>query len=398
MFFDKEQDFVAKAGDSLINEFNCMTKVLHLIDSGGLYGAEKMLLALVAEQVKLGFQPLILSAGAPGIEEKAIEAEARRLDLPIIPWRMKPGFNLQDSLAIIRWARAEGYELFHSHGYKFNVLIGLWPEKMRKIPLVTTIHGYVKAPIFSKSWVYEALDRLVLRQMRCVVLVAKATSSEIPEGIVASGRSFVVPNGLEVEHLEQVAREPFSGELCDIVKRHQPVLLGVGRLSHEKGFDRLIGAFKMVRDTHPQAGLIIIGEGGHRNNLEQQAVDLGVDEAVYLPGYCAHVPALMARSDLLCMPSRTEGLPITLLEAMAVGVPVCASGVGEIRTVLGDGKGGTISKLGNDRELAADILHSLSKKEQMAEAVAWSRQRVRRAYSARNMATQYAKIYQKALG
>jgi len=75
-------------------------KVLHLIDSGGLYGAEKMLLGLVSEQLKLGLYPLILSAGAPGIEEKALEAEARRLGLPLKLWRMKPGFNLKESLTI----------------------------------------------------------------------------------------------------------------------------------------------------------------------------------------------------------------------------------------------------------------------------------------------------------
>jgi glycosyltransferase involved in cell wall biosynthesis len=373
-------------------------KVLHLIDSGGLYGAEKMLLALVAEQLKLGLQPMILSAGEPGIQEKAIEAEARRLGLPVIPWRMKPGFNLRDSLAIIRWARAEGYQLLHSHGYKFNVLIGLWPESIRKIPLVATVHGYVKAPRFSKSWIYETLDRLVLRQMRCVVLVAEAMTREVPKSIVASGKTAVIANGLEIEHLEQVASEPVSGELCSTVERHQPVLLGVGRLSHEKGFDRLIEAFKTVKGTYAEAGLIVIGEGRYRKRLEQQAADLGLNDSVYLPGYYDNVPALMARSDLLCMPSRTEGLPITLLEAMAVGVPICASDVGEIRAVLGDGRGGTVSDFASAKDLAADILHSLEKKEQMAEAVEWSRQRVRQIYSARNMAQQYLDVYQKALG
>ena len=91
----------------------------------------------------------------------------------------------------------------------------------------------------------------------------------------------------------------------------------------------------MVKGEYPDAGLIIIGEGGCRQSLEKQASDPTLAGSVYLPGYCDTVPALMARSDLLCIPSRTEGLPVVLLEAMVVGVPICASDVGEIRTVLG---------------------------------------------------------------
>lgn len=69
-------------------------KVLHLIDSGGLYGAEKMLLALVKAQLDQGLEPMILSAGEPNIEEKPLEAEAKRLGLPIISWRMTPELTL----------------------------------------------------------------------------------------------------------------------------------------------------------------------------------------------------------------------------------------------------------------------------------------------------------------
>jgi glycosyltransferase involved in cell wall biosynthesis len=373
-------------------------KILHLIDSGGLYGAEKMLLALVAEQLKLGLQPMILSAGAPNVEEKAMETEARRLSLPMISWRMKPGFNPKDSMAIIRWAKAEGYELFHSHGYKFNVLIGLWPEFFRKIPLMATLHGYVKAPRFSKSWVYETLDRLALRQMSCVVLVAEAMKRDIPCSVAKSDFVKVIPNGLDTVRLVQAGSEALGPELESFIGKHNPLLLGVGRFSYEKGFDLLVAAFRPVKAQHPGAGLVVIGEGMQRQQLEQQVQDLGLTESIYMPGYYNNVPALMARSDLLCMPSRTEGLPITLLEAMAVGVPICASDVGEIRTVLGDGRGGTVSDLTSAKDLAADILHSLEKKEQMAEAVEWSRQRVRQIYSARNMAQQYLDVYQKALG
>lgn len=372
-------------------------RILHLIDSGGLYGAEKMLLALVAEQLKIGLQPMILSAGAPGIKEKALEREARRLGLPVTPWRMRPGFNPLNSVAIVRWAKAEKYELFHSHGYKFNVLFGLLPRFLRKIPLVTTLHGYVKAPKYSKSWVYETLDRVALRRMSSVVLVAEAMGKDIPKNILSSDKVTVIANGLDIEGLERAVREPISSDLSSIVERHSPVLMGVGRLSYEKGFDRLIDALKVVRDNYPDAGLIIIGDGNDRERLEEQVTNLGLAGSVYLPGYCTTVPALMARADLLCMPSRTEGLPITLLEAMAVGVPLCVSDVGEVRTVLEDGRGGVISSLGSADVLAEDLLRSLRNKGKLAAAAEWSRGRVRQTYSAWNMAEKYMEVYQRVL-
>ena len=129
-------------------------KVLHLIDSGGLYGAEKMLLSLVKEQLKTGLEPMILSAGELDVIEKPIEAEAKRLGLPVIPWRMKPGLNLKESFKILRWAKKNRYDLLHSHGFKFNVLLGIYPERVRKIPMIATLHGYVYAPRFSKLWFY----------------------------------------------------------------------------------------------------------------------------------------------------------------------------------------------------------------------------------------------------
>ena len=119
-----------------------------------------MLLSLVQEQTRRGMDPMILSAGAPGIEEKALEKEAVRLRIPVTPWRMKPGLNIRESWKILKWAQLNGYQILHSHGFKFNVLLGMIPRLLRKLPMVVTLHGYVHAKRFSKLWVYEVLDRV----------------------------------------------------------------------------------------------------------------------------------------------------------------------------------------------------------------------------------------------
>ena len=148
-------------------------KVLHLIDSGGLYGAEMMLLNLVEEQVKSGQKPLILSAGTPGIKEKAIEVEAKKRGLPVKAVRMKAGINFVKAFQIISFAKNENFDILHSHGYKFNILLGMLPRVFRKIPIVTTIHGYIPEKKYSKLAAYQWLDRVLIKSFDNVIFVNK---------------------------------------------------------------------------------------------------------------------------------------------------------------------------------------------------------------------------------
>jgi|TARA_R110002074_G_scaffold351764_1_gene522985 glycosyltransferase involved in cell wall biosynthesis len=370
-------------------------KVLHLIDSGGLYGAERMLLSLVMGQVHSGLMPMILSAGKPGEGEKPIEAEARRLGLPVKLWRMKPGLNLCGAKAILDWANDQDFQLIHSHGYKFNVLMGLWPESIRKIPLIATLHGYVRAKRFTKAWVYETIDRLILTRLWRVVLVSEAMKRQVPEKIARSSTTLVIPNGMNTSSIrESAAKEP-ADTVSGFLSRFDSIVLGVGRLSAEKGFDRLLEAFAVLRQSHESSGLIIIGEGKQRAVLEKQVSDLGLRNCVLLPGYVDEVPAVMKRSDVLCMPSLTEGLPITLLEAMAVGIPIVACDVGEIDKVLGHGAGGLIVRYEGASQLGGELAAVLDHKGSVDEQVKWARNRVETDYSANAMMESYLAVYRQ---
>lgn len=372
-------------------------KVLHLIDSGGLYGAERMLLTLATEQLAQGLSPMILSAGEPQVGDKPIEIEARRLKIPVTPWRMKPGFNLKGSAEVITWARAEGFQLLHSHGYKFNVLMGLWPERTRKLPLVATLHGYVKGPRFTKSWLYESVDRMVLARMRQVVLVSEAMRQQVPKRIAHSDRTSVVANGLSTQSVRELANQPISEAIETFIAGCDGFILGVGRLSAEKGFDRLIAAFAVLRKQHPRLGLVIVGEGKQRASLEEQAKALGVSEGVLLPGFVQPVPPLMKRTLVLCMPSLTEGLPITLLEAMTLEVPVVACDVGEIANVLGQGKGGRVFHYRDPETLAAELESVISGGAEVSERLRWASQRVESDFSGKSMTQSYTRIYERAV-
>ena len=367
-------------------------KVLHLIDSGGLYGAERMLLTLVAEQIKQGLEPMILSAGEQGIHQKPLEIEAEKLGLPLVVWRMTPGLNYSETRKICEWAEHWGVELVHSHGYKFNILMSLFGRFSRKVPVVSTLHGYVHAPRFSRMWVYELLDRLAISRLDGVVMVGAAMKKELSTGLIRPRRLTTIRNGLAVDDTQRKVSEPLPEALEEFFSTHEPVILGVGRLSKEKGFSHLIDSFREIKQSAPKAGLLIVGDGMLRKDLEDQVARLGLGSDVCLPGYCDNVLALMARSSVLVISSSTEGLPITLLEAMAVRLPVVSTDVGEISFVLDEGDSGVLVK-DPASELVDAIELVLNETEATHRKTEHAFHKVSGELSARSMAEQYLRVY-----
>lgn len=374
-----------------------LMKVLHLIDSGGLYGAEKMVLNLMEEQIKMGDSPMLLSAGTREDGVKAIELEARRRNLPVTPWLMKPGLNLRESQRILKWAQENNYNLLHSHGFKFNVLLGMYPESVRLIPMTATLHGYVHAPRFSKMWLYESLDRFAIRRMNGVALVGEAMKKELP-GKLSSGHTVVIPNGLDISEVQELSSAPLDEPFKSFIDTHEPVILGVGRLSREKGFDRLILAFSEFRKSFPNSGLVIVGEGKFRQQFEVLVDELGVKDDVLMPGYYSKVPTMLRHSKVLVMPSLTEGLPITLLEAMSLKTPVVASAVGEIPKVLGDGQGGILLSDVGPATISKAIEKSVTDIELSNRKAEWGYGEVSKNYSSEAMADKYLAFYKGVLG
>jgi len=264
--------------------------------------------------------------------------------------------------------------------------------------MVATLHGYVHARKFSKMWFYELLDRFAITFLQGVVLVGESMRVELPAGLSTSSKVQVISNGLDVESIDRQGMMPLARQVEEFISTHSPIVLGIGRLSKEKGFDRLVGAFRSVCDRFENAGLVIVGEGRLRNNLEANVQQLGLKERVLMPGYCNNVPALLRRSNLLVVPSVTEGLPIVLLEAMAQKLPVLVSPVGEMPEVLGFGKGGVILSGDFDCSMLASYITKALQDAQSAHRVDWSVEKVRVDYSIATTERSYRDLYTAVCG
>ncbi|MFT5249009.1 MAG: glycosyltransferase involved in cell wall biosynthesis [bacterium] len=298
-------------------------KILHLIDSGGLYGAEQMLLALTEEQIKQGLQPVILSCGLPDEADKALEIEAEKRNIPVIKWRMKSGLNFKGAWEIIKRAQKEQVDIFHSHGYKFNILFAIFPRFVQKKPFLTTVHGYVHAPKYSASWVYQILDKICLKQMHRVVFVSQQTQKSFLSlknfNVISNGISTTIQSKIELN-------ERFDG--------HSIKLLAVGRLAVEKGFEFILQAIYDANMAGKKISVDIMGTGNELDNLQKMVQTLKLNSNVKFLGFIEEPSRYFYAYDALIMPSLTEGLPITLLEALREKLPVLASNVGEIPFVL----------------------------------------------------------------
>ena len=368
-------------------------KVLHLIDSAGLYGAEVMLLHLVAEQIKQGLQPIIASIGEKGIDEKPLETEAKKRGFRVEKFRMTPGPNYLGALKILRFAWHEGVDILHSHGYKGNILFGFIPRKIRRIPIITTVHGYTSIGNgFSRMRAYEWLDSKVLSFMDAVVFVSSAMKSDPRFKHLNPSKVHVIHNGIPLspqpaqigqatqstlltrvsQGTQQTQRTQATSDLDpEIVSfcTNTSTLGSIGRLSPEKGYIYLVRALKIIRDKGHDVRLVIIGEGGERPRLEGEISTLGLNDYVLLPGYRANASAYLPHFDIFVLPSLTEGLPMTILEAMRARVPIVATKVGGIPEIL-QGEKSCLFVERRDSRTLADALGRLLEDKRLGKLLA----------------------------
>lgn len=367
-------------------------KVLHIIDSGGLYGAEAMLLNLMQEQVELGLEPILASIGRPDIAEKPIEAEARRRNLAVRPFRMKPGPNWRGRREILEFAREEGVDLIHTHGYKGNILFSLMPRSFRQIPIVTTVHGYTWTGGITRMLFYQKLDALCLRFSDQVVLVNQGMTAHP----FLRGKKLpfeVIENGIAVSRRpEPAGTGELRSDILDFAGKGFTIA-AVGRLSREKGFDRLIEAVAGLVADGKDVRLVIMGDGYLKGELFLKVNELGIGDRVMFSGYVDGAGRYLPHFDLFAMPSLTEGLPMVLLEAMTAEVPIVATYVGGIPEVLDQGEAGILVGAGDVKALKAGIEEVMDKPEAAARRAAYALARVRKFYSSRAMAERYLKVY-----
>jgi glycosyltransferase involved in cell wall biosynthesis len=303
-------------------------KVVHVIDSGGLYGAEIMLLSLIEEQKKLGIDVEVISIGAVNQPEKKLERELKTQKIITHVLRIPKVPSFSQGRRIFDICKTVKANVIHSHGYKGNILLGMWPRRLRKVPVVTTLHGYTKHKFLSKMTVNQIADKMFVRSLDAIVLVSPTINSQINLAGVKN-KVVVIPNGVKEIISSDIT---FSNE---ITAPSDFVIGSIGRLCKEKNYLFLIGMMPHILLKQPNAKLIIYGEGEERGILESEINRLNLSEQVFLPGYLHNPHSFLQSIDLYVNCSLTEGMPITILEAMRARCLILASNILANQYLLG---------------------------------------------------------------
>lgn len=198
-------------------------------------------------------------------------------------------------------------------------------------PLVAWVHTVLERFLAEKAGrLRAAVARLLYPRFPVIVVPSAAVGAALRRSAGVAGERIVeIPNVLDLNRVMRLAADPLDVDLDGA-----PAVVAVGRLDFQKGFDLLLEAHAMLRRRGVDHRLAIAGEGPSRRDLEQKASNLGVADSVVLPGFLKNPYPLMQAARVFVLPSRFEGFPMVLLEALALGIPVvstdCAAGPREI--------------------------------------------------------------------
>lgn len=288
--------------------------------------------------------------GDAGFDE--IKARGEAAGAPVISVPDSGAVDFGAVRELVRICREKEIRIWHGHDYKSNV-IGLIVRRFHPMKLVSTVHGWGNRS--AKLDRYFAVDRWALKRYERVLCVSENLLDVCIQSGVPVGNCELLRNGIVLDDYA-------AGDDRETVRRELdlpagiPLIGAVGRLADEKGFDRLIRAVCQVREAGVDVALVIAGEGPERERLTSLIDELGCGDRVRLLGHLADPRIVYRAIDAYALSSLREGLPNVVLEAMASSVPVVATRIAAIPTLVKDGINGLIVEPDDVEGLAAALI------------------------------------------
>lgn len=371
-------------------------RITHLA-SGDLWaGAETQLHNMVLALHRAGGVDVDLVLLNEGILAQRVRAAG--VPVTVFPEQQLGGWRLLTSIR--RHLTSRKTQVLHTHRYKENVLGAAATLITRGARTMRTLHG---APEFAVSAVRlgksapQWLDWLVARVVQFpIVCVSEELRQRCARNLPAA-RLRVVPNGVDIADLQRRAVEM---ECVNLPGGAGPCRIGFfGRLSPVKRVDILIRTAAILERTAPGGYLFhVFGDGPLRAELEVLARECGVSQAVQFMGFASEPAPCLRAMDAMLLTSDHEGLPMIVLEAMALRVPVISHAVGAIPEVLGGGTMGTLIQGQRPEDYARAIQHLRAAPEDLAAKTERAFEQVTRRYSAEETVREYIDIYRELSG
>lgn len=362
-------------------------RVLQLISSTGYYGAESVVATLAEELPSLGIETLVGHIRYGGRDKDIFRLEDHLKCCEVISFEHMSKVEIGMVYRLRTEMLRRKIDAIHSHGYKPDFYGGL-AAKSVGIPVMSTCHLWTKATRALRG--YARLDATVLRSFDKVVAVSQPIFHELQTAGVPVRNLALIPNGIATSRF--AVAPPIYRNLFD----PEAFIFGAAcRQVAAKGIDLLLQAMLRVSALAPSARLLIAGDGPHLNQYREMARELGIDDKVVFLGRINLMPEFYASLNTFVLPSRDEGLPIALLEAMASGRMVIATDVGSVRSVVHDQEDGLLIAPGNLEALISAMLSVLSNRDHLSRFGTAAHTQIKSNYSHRRMVHDYAELYQE---
>jgi len=366
-------------------------RVVHYVDSGVFGGSEEAALHLMAALDRGRWEPLLLhhaEVGTARLVDGAAQLGIRTIAVPPV----EPG-NVRAGVRRMREVfRAERPAVVHAHlSWPLACRYGVLAAWLARVPaIVATAQLYID---FWQERHGRLQQRLMTAALRRIIAVSHEVKARYAGDLrVPEHKLTVVPNGIPVPRVPGRADPALRARLVE--GRPDYVVLTPARFHEQKGHAYLLEAAVQV----PDATFVLAGEGSLRAEMERRARELGVAGRCVFLGQRSDVPALLAAADLFVLPSLFEGLPLSVLEAMAAARPVIATAIGGTDEVVTDGVTGLLVPPRDPAALGSAIRRLRADSKLARRLAAAGRDRVEREFSSDVTARGAMRVYDEVTG
>ena len=378
-------------------------RVQHVITRMIVGGAQETPLLCIALSDRERFYGSILSGIVTGAEGSLHgECRARQVPLHFLPplvRRIAPSYDARALLRLYSYFRRTRPDVVHTHSSKAGIL-GRMAAKATRVPVVVhTVHGWSFHPGQSKP-VYQGylgLEKLCAPLCQALVCVAQPDMTEGQAlGIGKPSQYRLIRSGIEVRIYRDVELTQAEARQRVGLPTDAFIVGCVGRLSAQKAPLDLLRAFEVVARQHADAHLALVGDGPLRGEVALAAQAAGIAERVHFLGLRRDVPQLLRAFDCFALASKWEGLPRTLPQAMAAGLPIVATQIAGVPDAVVEGENGFLAPVGEPEQLGAALLTLADDPALCARMGQVGQERVEE-FSAQRMAQQHEALYEELL-
>jgi len=300
---------------------------------------------------------------------------------------------LKSIILLCKTIKIKKINIVQTHGF-LPTAIGFFLKILTKIKFICFMHGATSENI--KVMFYNYIDNLLQLYADKTVLVSNI-QRELVFGGKNKNRVTVLHNAVNLNFPTPISGKGNSWRKMFGISESASIVVSVGRLSPEKGMDVLIKAFSILCEERQDVHLVIVGDGQERTDLEKLISEYALEKKIHLAGYTQTPGDYVIGSDVMVLPSRSEGIPNAVLEAMALGIPVVATSVGGVPEVIADGRDGLLVPPDDPAKLAAAIVAVLNNAELAARVVAAGRIRMQEAFSVESRIEKIHMLYSELI-